>query len=496
MLKPAYFRKSFQPSPWRRRKWPRRRFKAAITFVNSAVLADTGSVTTASTGAFAATAGNLIVVGIRQAIPATCALPMSVQDTAGNLYRRITAADSTASSTDLMTVWYAYNIIANASNVITVKFGNAVSNVAIIARQYSGLSTTSDPFDNPAIKNGSVAGTSATSASFNTAQTNEVIVAFVSTTSAAETFSVGLIGGVNGGNQVSDNTAGSQAMSSEDRIVSSAQAGITAAMSWNVSATYEMSVVTFSDVPNSNLRFDYVQSKEAENLTSASTISVVLNAAPTPGDLICIVVNGFNGGTLPALSKVQDGNGNFYNVTPNSPSNVKQSTAGAVWLAWLVAPANASATITATWASAISDQEIYAYEFLPVGGTVSFDKDVAGNGAAVTLANTPSITPTNGAGELLFSAVNYSNNGTSCGTPWTMGGGGIPSFGSVTAFVTSSSAGSTSVNAPCTSSDYDSMAMAFILTAFPPSNQQAAEWTNNPFTIKNPLGRRTKVLFS
>lgn len=103
----------------------------------------TGSAvgTTWAAPAFAAVAGNLIVVAVGANCGTTDAT--SVTDTAGNTYTKVDDVDATAfSDTYHEEIWYAKNVAAHAANVVTVTWPSSVTYPGIIAVQYSGASAT------------------------------------------------------------------------------------------------------------------------------------------------------------------------------------------------------------------------------------------------------------------------------------------------------------------------------------------------------------------
>jgi hypothetical protein len=167
---------------------------------------------------------------------------------------------------------------------------------------------------------------------------------------------------------------------------------------------------------------------------------------------------------------VKDGNSNSYTVTPDSPSTY-EGTAGQVWLFYLLsAPANASATITASWTTSVSCA-IFASEF-SYSGTASYDIDAAAyTGTAGTTINTPSITGA-GSGELLYSAAAAGGNVSAPTAGNTLGGwtgAGInATSGDAAEYILSSSGSSTAVDYTQSSGTWSAMAMAIkVAVAFP-----------------------------
>jgi hypothetical protein len=215
------------------------------------------------------------------------------------------------------------------------------------------------------------------------------------------------------------------------------------------------------------MAFTHIQGN-SHNATGVTTLNVVLGGAPTLGNLVCVTFSP-GGSTISSLA-IKDSNNNSYAISGNSPSTFI-SGAGQIYMAYLLsAPANASATITATWTT-VTSAAMWADEFHYTGGTCSFDIDIAASTAssAVTI-NTPSITPA-GAGELLYSGAAAGGTisapvagGSSTNGIWT-GSDGAIAAGDMAEYILSSASGATAVNYTQSSGAWSAMAMAFILTA-------------------------------
>jgi hypothetical protein len=187
--------------------------------------------------------------------------------------------------------------------------------------------------------------------------------------------------------------------------------------------------------------------------------------------LVCYgIIITYSGGSVIGLSIV-DSNSNPYAITPHSPAPLitTPGTTGATYLAFLLpAPSNASATITATWTgtTGTSGVQVFADEFSFTGKCV-FDIDIAAtNTTGAATITTPSITPTYGAGELLYSVAGSTGTitaptaGATLGA-WTGGGGGI-SDGDDAEYILSSAAGATAVDyTQGAGQGWAAMAMAF-----------------------------------
>ncbi len=213
----------------------------AIALVNTAF----GTNQTASTfpsiatGAFAATAGNLIVAVARVGNAAD--LPSLLTDTAGNTYvRAISQLNSGTPAT--LSIWYAKNILGNGSNVVTAKFPQNEPFSGIITLQYSGADKVV-PLDITTGANAAVTG------SFSTRAGNEVIVCGASANSVTQTLTAGLIGGSGSTLERADGAAAAEMMGVEDLLVTAVQSSITAAMT-GLGATPIMALATFRSASN------------------------------------------------------------------------------------------------------------------------------------------------------------------------------------------------------------------------------------------------------
>jgi hypothetical protein len=125
-------------------------------------------------------------------------------------------------------------------------------------------------------------------------------------------------------------------------------------------------------------------------------------------------------GTSAAISAitVKDSNNNSYTQSPNSPSTFL-SGSGQVWLFYLVAPSNATNSITVSWTG--TGGGIWIDDFTVSGGSAVFDADLGGETAVgTTPVNTPSLTPA-GTGELLYSGMTAGGSLTAPAAGATLG---------------------------------------------------------------------------
>lgn len=220
------------------------------------------------------------------------------------------------------------------------------------------------------------------------------------------------------------------------------------------------------------MAFSFRQAPTPVTGASVTSVSATLTSTPNQGNLIIVAVVSANSVATPPTVTVKDANNNVYAATPNSPSlgNSEAITAGAPWLFSLVAPSNASKTITATYASTVGFGYILPVEFTVANGFAVFDVDAAGNGASGTAINTPTITPATAA-ELLFFLATPAHTITSVNSPWTQAS--TTASGIACGYVLSGSSGGTAVNCTTNSSGaWEAMAAAFSLVPTGWNNQQ------------------------
>lgn len=421
----------------------------AISYVGGAIGTTGGTASTTVAITYAPTAGNTLLVFGSAAANIT-----GVSDNAGNIYVRLAGP---LRNIVFGSLWgTAPGTVKAGATIITVTFASSQTISAGVV-EYSGVqaygkvssansgfsfnpnSTITTQDDNNVVVVGmAVRGTQTWTADEGNLRQNQ----------PGATSSVPGIG-------ISDNTAATPASVTSGATIS-------AEMSW-LSCGIELRSVTPA------FGFNHMQSAEAYQATS-STCSVTLPQAPALGSLVAVAVVAYTGSTGITLGSVRDSNGNSYTISPNSPASVNESTVGGVWLAYLLsAPANASATITATFSATNAQSAIYADEFAIINGTAEFDKDVAGNGSGSDVS-VPSLTPTN-ANSLLYaaSAVSASVWGVSVsGSVWTLGA--IDNdLSSCNEYYIGSPASSVSVDVALSGSGtWDSIAMAFYIKAFSP----------------------------
>lgn len=199
--------------------------------------------------------------------------------------------------------------------------------------------------------------------------------------------------------------------------------------------------------------------------TTGTSIVAVLGSNPTAGSVVCVSFFWYNGGAASAGAvTVQDGNSNSYTISPNSPSAARPATAGIVYNAYLIAPANADKTITISYTTASILKSASVDEFPVSGGTAAFDADAAGTGTTGTAINTPTI-PVNGANELVYCAGVSDHNITSVDAPWTQVFAPGPAFSEAVGYILSRSSSVAVAMTENTSGGWDTIGMSFSFTA-------------------------------
>lgn len=207
--------------------------QAAIAYVNSATPITAGSGAAVAFGATSLTGGNALVVVIRWSSAVTVS---SITDTALNTYTQVKTQNM---GSDHSAMWYAQGVTGNASNVVTINFSAAATNVYAVNAQYSGLATSS-ALD--ATVSGSATGTTVTSPAFSTVQASEVIVIGFAAAGGSGT---GFTPSGTSGTYTSRSIEGNNVAGVADFIASSTQSGATATWTWTTSDTIGILVGTF-----------------------------------------------------------------------------------------------------------------------------------------------------------------------------------------------------------------------------------------------------------
>lgn len=217
------------------------------------------------------------------------------------------------------------------------------------------------------------------------------------------------------------------------------------------------------------MAFSHAQTSVSGSTSGSSTsTSAVLSGAPAQGDLVCVSVVWFNAtNTPPASITVADSNSNSYTKSTNSPTgSPNANSSGFTYIFFLNnAPANASATVTATYSDpGVSGfVELIVDDFTVSGGTSAFDQDATGTGTGTTSIVSPTV-PTTGTGELLYCYASASTSVTAVNSPWTTGK--ITVNGTASGYILS--AGATALNMTMTSGNFNSIGASFTFTASAP----------------------------
>jgi hypothetical protein len=187
-------------------------------------------------------------------------------------------------------------------------------------------------------------------------------------------------------------------------------------------------------------------------VSSGTTCVCTLPATPFVGDLIAVGVNFWDGSATAPTLAIADSNGNNYSMTPNSLPTGVGAADGFPAIFYLIAPSNASATITCTASRSISGGEfsIRVDEFSANGATFAFDLDAAATPTSGTPVTTPSLTPSQ-VGSLLYGICTPNFTISSVNSPWTVAESGQDAAGCIDAFILSSASGSTAMNMTQTS---------------------------------------------
>jgi hypothetical protein len=206
--------------------------------------------------------------------------------------------------------------------------------------------------------------------------------------------------------------------------------------------------------------------------TSSQTVSVLvltLPNNPTPGNLVCLGFGWYNGVLASStIVSILDANGNAYTLSANSPSSTNGTTAGAVYLAYLLsAPVGASKTVTVSWTTPSTSTSGFIDEFHSSVGGVTFDAALTGSGSVTPIA-TPSI-PVSGSGELVYAYASPQDLISAAGGSWVLPETLPRTFGDAAAYILSVSA-NTALNFTHSGGNlWDSMGMSFKETGGAPT---------------------------
>lgn len=169
--------------------------------------------------------------------------------------------------------------------------------------------------------------------------------------------------------------------------------------------------------------FTKVQAGKSGTASSGTTVSASFTNNVTQGNLVCVGVAFYDGGSTPPTLSVQDENGKVYTIEPNNTGTTNMTVCGWGSLAYLLkAPAGAGKTITATFDRTITFAGIWVDEFNPSIGQVAYDSGATASGTGAL--TTPSI-PVNNSHELVYGlGLSDSVIGAVTGA-WTGNEGGV-----------------------------------------------------------------------
>ena len=211
--------------------------------------------------------------------------------------------------------------------------------------------------------------------------------------------------------------------------------------------------------------FTHVQGVlSSSGASSVTSLTATLGSTPVARNLlICGVILG---GTNTTKQICKDSNNNFYVNTRLTPYLASGGFAG---IYYLIAPSNATTSVTLSWTSSISGA-IWVDEFGTGGANVILDTEATATGGPAVTMNTPSITPGTPT-ELLYAIGSSGSSNVTAPTAngtlgiWTGTGGGPDSAtgtGGGTEYLLSSSSGSSAVQfTQAASSSWASMVAAF-----------------------------------
>ena len=170
--------------------------------------------------------------------------------------------------------------------------------------------------------------------------------------------------------------------------------------------------------------------------TNINQISAVFTNNPAAGNLVCVTglffSNQYSSGT-PTVT-IEDANNNTYTQSTKSPFYNMANNLFLYMGYLLVAPGNASKTITASFSISCgtgSYVDLWADEF-SYTGSISFDNDATNNsaGSSATTCNLPSI-PVSGGLDILYGFCAANGDVTGVGGAWVqnLAGGGSDTTG-------------------------------------------------------------------
>ncbi len=157
----------------------------AIAFVNAESKYSAAGISLAC-DAISATAGNCIIVFTCTSLNNDIT---GVSDTASNSYSKI--GGKWAGPQNWVECWAAFGVTGNASNVVTITYGLATTDLFVGVAQYSGVATASAVDTNYTPTLATDTATPYTSGSDSTTENNELIIGLVFNQTGTTTFSNG-----------------------------------------------------------------------------------------------------------------------------------------------------------------------------------------------------------------------------------------------------------------------------------------------------------------
>lgn len=145
----------------------------AIVFINAAGGNATTSASTVASNALSVSAGNTLIVCVTN-YTSNGAVVTGITDTAGNTYTRCGATVG-GDAQHTQEIWYASNVIGNASNVVTVQFSALATYRTMAVVQYSGLAA-SNTYDVGSTGTLTPSGTTHTTTTATTTQADELLI--------------------------------------------------------------------------------------------------------------------------------------------------------------------------------------------------------------------------------------------------------------------------------------------------------------------------------
>jgi hypothetical protein len=217
--------------------------------------------------------------------------------------------------------------------------------------------------------------------------------------------------------------------------------------------------IIFSVASPANAAVALVSGQTTSSSASYGSTALVLTLPnnPATNNLVVITVTLGTGATS---YTVVDSNSNSYTATPSTPFAGSGSVIG---IYYLIAPSNATKTITITKVGGTPAGLIlgFASEYSGTATSSVLERDATQSfGGPSTAITTPSLTSTNN-GDLLVGHVDAYGTVTSANSPWT-GIGSVQNLGNYSEYYVQATAGAQGINfTQSTSTEWDSISAAF-----------------------------------